>query len=184
MTEKRKLSELFITFFKIGLFTIGGGLAMIPFIQAEFTEKKKWISNDDMVDIIALSQSLPGIISINSAIFIGLKVRGVWGGIVATLAIILPSFITIIAILTLLVSFEENRYVKMVFTGIKAASSALILSAVIKLGQSTLKNRFTWIVALLSFLLITIVNINAAWGILMGAVAGWLYYGNIAKLKS
>lgn len=183
MTENRSLTDLFFTFFKIGLFTIGGGLAMIPFIQAEFTDKKRWISNQEMVDIIALAQSLPGIISINSAIFIGLRVRGLLGGIVATLAIILPSFICIIALLTLLMNIEHNQYVKMIFTGIKAASSALILSAVVKLGQSTLKNKFTWITALASFLLITIVNINAAWGILIGAIAGLAYYRNIDKIK-
>lgn len=181
VTETRKLLQLFTAFFKIGFFTFGGGLAMIPFIQAEFTEKKKWISEQDMVDIIALSQSLPGIIAINSSIFIGIRIGGIMGGIVAALGTILPAFLSIIAILVVLLNIEQNPYVQMVFTGIKAASAALILDTVIRIAKSSLNNKFTWILAAIAFLLITVVNVNAAWGILLGALSGWLYFGYIRK---
>lgn len=181
MRETKKYWQLFFAFFKIGLFTIGGGLAMIPFIQEEFTRKKGWISDDEMIDIIALAQSLPGVIAINSSIFIGLKIKGIRGGIVATLGTILPSFIIIIGILLLLMNIEQNHYVQMVFTGIKAASSALILDTVIRLAQSTLKGRYGWISACIAFLLITFLNVNAAWGILLGALSGWVYFGHLKK---
>ncbi|WP_170124334.1 chromate transporter [Breznakibacter xylanolyticus] len=174
--------DLFTTFFKIGFFTFGGGLAMIPFIQAEFTTKNKWLTQDDMVDIIALSQSLPGIIAINSSIFIGLRLRGLPGALMAALGTILPAFLSIIAILVVLVNFEENFYVQKVFTGIKATSAALILDTVIRLVRSSLKNRFAWAMAAITFLLITIFNVNAAWGILIGALSGWIWFVYIKKI--
>jgi Chromate transport protein ChrA len=170
-----------MAFFKIGFFTFGGGLAMIPFIEAEFTQKKKWVSPQDMVDIIALSQSLPGIIAINSSIFIGMRISGIRGGIAAAIGTILPAFLSIIAILVLLTNFEQNSYVQMVFTGIKAASAALILDTVIRLAKSSLHNKFAWILASIAFLMITLVNINAAWGILLGALSGWIYFSYIRK---
>ncbi len=181
MNESRKLLQLFTTFFKIGFFTFGGGLAMIPFIQAEFTEKKKWISQQDMVDIIALSQSLPGIIAINSSIFIGIRIAGIRGGIAAAIGTILPAFLSIIAILVVLLNIEQNTYVQMVFTGIKAASAALILDTVVRIAKSSLQNKFAWILSVIAFLMITLFNINAAWGILLGALSGWIYFSYIHK---
>lgn len=171
-------TDLFLTFFKIGFFTFGGGLAMIPFIQAEFTDKKKWITSAEMVDIIALSQSLPGIIAINSSIFIGMRLGGIRGGLMAALGTVLPAFLSIIAILMVLINFEQNPYVQMVFTGIKATSAALILDTVVRLVKSSLKNKFSWIVASIVFLMITVVNLNAAWCILLGAAAGWIWFAS------
>ena len=94
----KKLFTVFITFFKIGAFTFGGGYAMIPLIQRETVENHKWISDDDILDIIAIAESTPGPIAINSATFVGYKVAGFWGSFAATLGVVLPSFIIILVI--------------------------------------------------------------------------------------
>ena len=112
----RVLLQLFLVFFKIGAFTFGGGYAMLPLIQREVTEKQKWLSEEEILDIFAISQSIPGVISINSAIFIGRRVAGVGGAIFSALGIILPSFVIILVIATVLVSFRQNPILDKVFT--------------------------------------------------------------------
>ena len=123
------LSELFMTFFKIGLFTFGGGYAMISQIKEAVVEKKKWLSDDELMEIITIAESTPGPIAINLATFVGYKRKGVKGSIAATLGVILPSFIILYIISLFLDSFMENKYVAYAFSGIKCAVAFLILKA-------------------------------------------------------
>lgn len=179
LSNARALYELFNAFFRIGFMTFGGGYAMIPFIRHTFTEQKKWITDEDMVDILALSQSLPGIIAINSSIFIGFKIRGLKGGVAAAVGTIMPAFLSILLVLMVLIQIQENPYVQMVFTGIKATSAALILDTALKMARKNLNEKFDKAIATIAFGLIALLNLNAAWGILLGAVSGLLYFRHL-----
>lgn len=176
-----KLTALFGSFFKIGFFTFGGGLAMIPFIEEEFIEKKGWVNREDMTDMIALSQSFPGVIAINVSIFVGHKIAGKTGAAIAAIGTILPALISIVAILSVLAGFEDNAYVKMVFVGIKAASAALILDTVIKMTRKTVKDTFGAVLAAVGFIVVMI-GFSAVWSVIIGTIAGLFYYKRRATL--
>ena len=168
--------NLFWSFFKIGFFTFGGGLAMIPFIEDEFVSKKKWLSADEMRELVILSQTLPGVVAVNVSIFVGQRRAGWLGSVAALLGTVLPALISIVLILVALTGFEDNKYVKMVFVGIKAASAALILDTVIRMSRKTLGwDTACWVVAAIS-LLIVILGFSAAWPVLFGALAGLTYF--------
>ena len=168
--------QLFVAFFKIGFFTFGGGLAMIPFIEDEFVRKKKWLTQDEMTEMVVLSQSFPGVVAINVSIFVGNKMRGLLGATSALLGTVLPALLSILLVLSILKGFEDNAYVKMVFVGIKAASAALILDTVVRLARKTLKDTFCWIVGCIG-LLIVLMGFSAAWSVVFGALAGLLVNG-------
>ena len=168
----KQLGDLFWIFFKIGAFTFGGGLAMLPLIQKEVVDKRGWVSEADILDIFAISQSVPGVIAINSAIFIGKRVTGLKGAVVATLGVVLPAFVSIILIITLLMGLRGNIVVEKVFTGIRAASAALILLAAVKLGRTAIKGKTGYVVALISFGMIVIFDIHAMWAVAFGGIVG------------
>jgi len=168
----RELASMFFSFFKIGAFTIGGGYAMLPLMEQEFVERKKWVDGAEIVDIFAVAQSLPGVIAINTSIFIGYKVDRIRGALVAALGVILPSFLSILVIAMVLLEFQENPWVQRAFAGVRAGVTALILLAGIKLGKGILKNRVTWIFAIGSFIALVILDIPAAAVILISAVLG------------
>lgn len=173
--EKAYNRNLFWEFFKIGIFTIGGGMAMIPQIQQVVVEEKGWMDEDEMVDCIAVSQSMPGVIAINSATYIGRKVNGFPGAVAATAGVIAPSFLIIILVVSFLGMIGENRYIQGAFVGIKAAVCGLILISAVKLGKQILKGTFQWILAIASLLVIGVFGITAVWAVLAGAVIGILY---------
>ncbi|MBC2581484.1 chromate transporter [Clostridium sp. DJ247] len=176
MKDLKKLLKIFWIFFKIGTFTFGGGLTMLPLIQKEVVDKQKWIEEEEILDVFAICQSVPGVIAINSAIFVGNKVRGVSGAIAATLGVVLPAFISIILILVALTGIRNNIYVEKVFGGIRAAATALILLSAIKLGKGALKSNWQYVVAVLSFLIIVILNISAVWAVVLGGATGYIIY--------
>ena len=142
---KRTLN-LFLTFFKIGAFTFGGGYAMVGLIHKEMVEKKKWISDEEMLDIIAIAESTPGVIALNTATYVGAKVAGVLGAFFASIAVMLPSVIIITAISFAIEEFGNNKYVKWAFLGIRSAVAALILNAAIKLSKHNEKKLVCYIV--------------------------------------
>ncbi len=125
----RRLWQLFSTFFKIGAFTFGGGYAMIPLIQRETAEKHGWVTDEDILEILAIAESTPGPIAINSATFIGYRVAGIWGSACATLGVVLPSFVIILLIAGLLREFQNIRAVQYAFFGIRAGVLALVLKS-------------------------------------------------------
>ena len=178
MSEKSKKTynrNLFWEFFKIGIFTIGGGMAMIPQIQQVVVKDKGWLSEEEMVACIAVSQSMPGVIAINSATYIGRKTNGFSGAAAATTGVIAPSFLIIILIVSFLGMVGENHYIQGAFVGIKAAVCGLILISAVKLGKQILKGPFQWILAVAAFLAIGVFGITAVWAVLAGAVVGILY---------
>lgn len=166
------LLKLFSVFFKIGAFTFGGGYAMLPLIHKEVVDKQKWLGEEEILDIFAISQSVPGVIAINSAIFIGRKVAGIWGSISAALGVILPSFCLILVIASVLVQYRENPMIDKVFTGIRAASAALILLAAIKMAKKAIKNKLGIAIAAVSFILVVLFDIHALWAVVLGAATG------------
>lgn len=176
MTHFKILWQLFLIFFKIGSFTFGGGLAMIPLIQREVVEKQKWIEEKEILDIFAVAQSAPGVIAVNSSIFVGKKVAGFSGAVAAVLGTVLPAFISIIIILLLLTGLSDNSYVDKFFSGIKAASAALILLSALKLGKQAIINKKGYLIALISFLIIILFNLNAVWAVIFGGTAGYLIF--------
>ena len=178
--EKNKFSQniyvrLFSAFFKLGLFTFGGGMAMVPLLQDKMCKEYGWMTEDEVVDCLAVSQGLPGVIAINMATYTGYFMKGLKGALAATLGMVLPSFIIIILVVCVLEGFNENPYVQGALTGINAASAGLILWAAIKLGKQVLKSAFAWIVAGCAFVAIAVFDVSAVWAILAGIAAGILY---------
>lgn len=173
MKEKlRNALLLFLTFFKIGAFTFGGGYAMIPIIEKEVCDKHKWITGEDVLDIFAISESTPGPIAINSATFIGYKIAGVAGSFCATLGVVLPSFIIISIISLVLKEFSHIPAVQYAFNGIRAGVLALIIKALFSMYKKVPKGLFAYILMALSFILAAFTEINVIFVIIGCAVAG------------
>ena len=169
--------QLFWSFFKIGIFTIGGGMAMIPLIQDVVVDKKKWMTSEECVDCIAVSQGLPGVIAINMATYIGNFKKGIKGAIASTIGVITPSYIIIILICELLHGVGDNPYVLGALTGIKAAATGLILYAAYSVGRKVVKNWFHWILAISAFVAIAVFNVNAVYVIIAGILIGIIHGG-------
>ncbi len=150
---------LFLVFFKIGAFTFGGGYAMIPLIQKEVVDNKKWVTNDDILDIIAIAESTPGPIAINSATFVGFKTAGILGAFCATFGVVLPSFLIISLISLILTKFQNITAVKYAFNGIRAGVLALIVKALISMYKQCPKGIVSYIVILFSFVAAAILKI-------------------------
>jgi chromate transporter len=171
------LISLFLSFLKIGSFTFGGGLAMLPLIRHDAVVKNSWLNEDEIVDCFAISQSLPGIISVNAAIYIGYKVKGFWGALAATLGVILPAFVSIILILVFLKNFENNPYINGAFEGVKASALALILITAMQMGKTLLKSKIQWAIFIFSFIIIVIFKLSAVWPIILAGCLGYFYLG-------
>lgn len=150
MSKKR---ELFFTFLKIGAFTFGGGYAMVPLIQNEAIEKKKWVNEEEMMDIIAIAESTPGPIAINSATFVGYKVAGFWGSFFATLGVVVPSLVIIMLIALFFENFLEIGIIAAAFKGIRAGVSVLILNAGIKMFKTSKKTFISYLLILIALVL-------------------------------
>lgn len=138
--------DLFLTFAKVGACTFGGGYAMLPILQREIVEKKQWATEDELADYYAVGQCTPGIIAVNTATFVGTKQVGVGGGIVASLGVVFPSVVIILAIAAFLQNFMHIAWVGHAFAGIRAGVVALILSSVIKLFKGAVKDAATGII--------------------------------------
>ncbi len=173
MKEKMRLYwQLFLTFFKIGGFTFGGGHAMIPLIQRETVENKKWITDDDILEIIAIAESTPGPVAINSATFVGYRTAGFWGAVCATFGVVLPSFVIILAIAYVLNNFMEIKAVQYAFRGINVGVLALLFKALWNMYKKSPKGWAAYVVMGGSFLLTAIFKINIFVVIICCAVFG------------
>ena len=168
-------ASLYWEFFKIGMFTVGGGAAMIPQIQQVAVKDKGWMTEEEMLDCIAVCQAMPGVIAINSGTYIGRKIGGIRGSIAATTGVITPSFFIIVLAVTVLGAIGENQYVAGAFTGVKAAVCGMILVTAVRLGKQSLKSAFQWILAVAAFVIIGIFGVNAIWALIAGAVLGIIY---------
>ncbi|NLL31384.1 MAG: chromate transporter [Clostridiales bacterium] len=175
-SRSKILLELFNCFFKIGAFTFGGGYAMIPLIEREVVDNKKWIERKEIVDVFALAQSLPGAIAINTSTFIGYKILGKVGAIVSTIGIILPSLIIITLIAMFFSVVRGNPVFEEIFDGISPAIVALILVAGIKIVKQSVKDKIGIIILLCTIVFITFFNMQAIFAIIGGALVGISIY--------
>lgn len=181
--QMKKYLEMFIAFFKIGAFTIGGGYAMLPLIEKEVVDRKMWIKREEYLDMIALAQSAPGPIAVNTSVFVGYKVGGVLGVISTTLGSVLPSFIIILIIASFFVGIKDNLIVERAFKGIRPAVVALIAAPVINMSKSAKINRKTVIIPIVVALLVAFANITPIIIIIASALCGIFYMKYVGGYK-
>ncbi len=172
---RNPLITLFLTFFKIGAFTFGGGYAMIPLIQKEVADDRHWITGEDILDIVAIAESTPGPLAINTATFVGYKICGFFGAAAATLGVVLPSFVIISIIALVLRQFEQIQAIQFAFTGIRAGVLALMCKALYSMYRQSRKGAFAYAVMAGAFLLVAFTEINVLLVIIGCAVAGLLH---------
>lgn len=164
------LLEMFGTFFRIGAFTFGGGYGMIPIVQNEIVDKRKWINEDEFLDAMAIAQGSPGPMAVNVSIYVGYKVKGPIGALVAVLGSILPSFLIILIVARYLYQYRNNPILDKVFIGIRPAIVALIISAVYTLGKNARLGVKSIVVAVITVILIGLFNISPIYLILAGGI--------------
>ena len=172
MKRTQNMISLFLIFMKIGLFTFGGGYAMIPLIQRETVNNKKWISDKDILDIVAIAESTPGPIAINAATFIGYRVGGFLGAMAATVGVVLPSFTIIAAISYVLAAFQNVVWIQYAFNGIRAGVLALIVKALWSMYKQSPKGVFSYLIMFGAFAVTAFLPVNVVFVILFCAAAG------------
>ena len=167
--------ESFKTFFKIGIFTLGGGYAMIPLIEEEVVNKKQWVTKEEMLDLIAIAQSCPGVFAINIATFIGYKLNKTRGAIATTIGTALPSFLIILLIAIFFHQFEDNKVVAAMFRGIRPAVVALIAVPTFNLAKRAQLNIWTVWIPIVSALAIWMLGVSPIWVIIAAGVGGFMW---------
>lgn len=175
--------QLFWSFFKIGAFTFGGGYAMIPLIQKEVVSRKKWLEETEFMDMLAIAQSVPGPIALNTAVFVGNKLRKVKGSLVTSLGIILPSFIVILLIALVFTEFKNNPGVERVFKGIRPAVVALIAAPLWKMGKSAGVTWKTVWIPVVAALVIWQLGVSPVYIVILATLGGIGYYWFYLKRK-
>ena len=178
-----KKTELFTTFFRIGLFTIGGGYAMIPLIEAEVVEKHKWIDRKLFLDLIAVAQTCPGVFAINIAIFIGYRLQGIRGAVCTAMGTAMPSLLIILAIAMFFQNFQHIPWVAAMFAGIRPAVVALMAIPTFNMARKAQLTWFTVWILIVSALLIWLFGVNPIYIILAAGVGGYLFYILFEKRK-
>lgn len=180
------LIKLFISFFKIGSFTFGGGYAMLPLIEKELVEKRGWITEDELMEMFVISQMTPGTIAINASTFIGNKKAGKLGGLVASLGIIFPSLIIITLIYNFLGNSFDNPVINSIFLGIRACIIGLIASSTLKICKKSFISKISYIIFIIAFILLLIFNISPIsliiFGALLGATATFLFPNRVKSI--
>ncbi|MCC8174801.1 MAG: chromate transporter [Odoribacter sp.] len=168
--------QLFWSFFKIGAFTFGGGYAMIPLIQKEVVNRRKWVAEGEFIDMLAIAQAVPGPIALNTAVFVGNKMRGKRGSLITSLGIILPSFIIILLIAMVFTEFKNNPGVERVFKGIRPAVVALIAAPLWGMGKNAGVTWKTIWIPIVATLLIFPIGLSPIYIVIASIVGGILYY--------
>ncbi len=170
------LIKLFISFFKIGAFSFGGGYAMLPLIKEEIIDVHGWLTNTEFIDIIAISEMTPGPIAINSATFLGYKVAGVLGSVVATIAVVLPSFIVMSVLYHFIVKFKNTPYLEWVFSGIRPVVLGLIAAAAVTVAKGAFIDIKSILIGGLLFYIVSFKNFNAILAIVLAGFLGVVLY--------
>ena len=168
----KTLAELFLAFARIGGLTFGGGYAMLPMLQREVVENNHWATEAELMDYYAVGQCVPGVIAVNTAVFVGSKVKGLAGAVAASLGVIFPSLAIIIAIAAFIQSFSELEFVQNAFAGIRVAVCVLIFSAVAKLYKKAIVDKFTFILFAAVFALSVFTKISPILFVIIAAVLG------------
>lgn len=176
------MKELFWTFSKIGAFTIGGGYAMVPLLEKEIVDKGKWLTKEEFVDIMAVSQASPGLFAINMASHIGNKLYGVKGGALCSIAAAWPSIVVILMVAMFFNAFKDNIYIEKMFRGIRPAVVALIASPCFSLARAAKLTKQTIWVPIVCCILIAAFGVSPIWIILVAAISGFVY-GRFINLK-
>ena len=169
-----QLIELYLAFLKIGAFTFGGGLAMMPIMQRELIEKRGWITDEELIDYFAIAQSTPGIIAVNVATFVGCKRLGWFGGIIGTLGVVTPSWVIIMLLAGAISSIDKYPVAQKALRGINVAVAALLTSVIVKFSKKTIKNIWNAFFMLLAFALIYFLKVQSVWIIISSLVIGCL----------
>ena len=181
--KKVSLWQIFGVFAKIGAFTIGGGYAMIPIIQREMSSRG-WIPDEELPDIVALSQSAPGVMAVNISIFAGYRLRGIKGSIAATLGSILPSFLIILAIAAFFSAFKDNPWVERAFKGIRPVVIALIAVPMINMARKSCTTWWKWLLAVLALVLVAFLSVSPIYILAVVLVLGFsITYWNQKKQR-
>lgn len=178
----KKLWELVTTFFKIGILTFGGGYAMLPMLQREVVEKHKWATEEELLNYFAVGQCTPGVIAVNTATFVGYYQKGVLGGIVATVGVVLPSLIIITVIAMVLSNFAHIEVVQHAFGGIRIAVGAMIASSVINLIRKNVKNWFQIVLCVVAFVIVAVLGQSPVYVVIGAGLAGFIA-GRIGKCQ-
>ncbi|MBQ9685483.1 MAG: chromate transporter [Oscillospiraceae bacterium] len=168
----KKYWELFLAFARVGVMTFGGGYAMIPILEREIIDKHHWATSEELMDYYAVGQCTPGVISVNTATFIGYKYAGVSGGIIATLGVVFPSLVIITVIAGILTSFADVPAVKSAFAGIRVCVCVLIFNAVVKLWKKAVVDKATLAIFLAVFLLSVFLDVSPVVFVVLSAAAG------------
>ena len=172
--KMRTLLQLFLVFAKIGAVTFGGGYAMLPILQREVVDKYGWATHEELLDYFAIGQCTPGVIAVNTATFIGYKLKGIMGGISATLGVITPSIIIITLIAALVSNYAEIPAVIYAFNGIRVCVCVLILNAVLKLGKSALVDKWSVMIFLLVLILSSMFGVSTVILVLISGAFGFV----------
>lgn len=175
--------DLFLTFCRIGGLTFGGGYAMLPMLQREVVDKKHWATTPELMDYFAIGQCLPGVIAVNTALFIGHKTKGARGGIAAALGVVFPSLVVIMAIAAFISNFSHLPWVGSAFAGIRACVIVLILNAILKLRKGALVDTITIAIGACVFLLSILVKVSPIFFIIGTGLIGLLVRGRKAVSK-
>jgi len=176
MKEKRlslrEKLQMFFTFFKIGIFTFGGGYSMIPLIEKEVVNKNKWLTKKEISDLLSLGQTLPGSVTINSATLIGYKILQLEGSIIATLGVVLPSFIIILIISLFFTNIAQLGSIQAFLHGVQSAIISLILFSAISLRKESIEDKLNWIILIISLISMILFHINPMIIIFIGIIIG------------
>ncbi|KAB7668403.1 chromate transporter [Bacillus sp. B1-b2] len=179
MKEKVSLLEIFWVFFRMSPITFGGGYAMIPIIEREIVFRKKWMKMQEVSDTLALAGTAPGAIAINASIYIGYRIRGILGALIAMFGALIPTFIIVVTLGSLYLYFQDNTYVNAAFKGISGAVVALITYAAFKISKTSIIDKSTAILSMIMVLGMIILKLHPILVIVLGAILGIL----ITKIK-
>lgn len=179
----KKLIDLFLAFAKVGVMTFGGGYAMLPVLQREIVENKNWATEEELTDYYAIGQCTPGVIAVNTATFVGQKLYGISGGIVATLGVVFPSLVIITAIAALISNFADIPAVQNAFAGIRVCVCVLVLNSVVKLWKNTVKDKWAAIIFVAVLVGALITDLSPVVFVLLAAIAGIAIKGLEARNK-
>ena len=168
-------AQIFLTFAKIGSFTIGGGFAMVQMMEREVVEKKHWLDHEEFMDTLVVAQSTPGLFAIDMASHIGMKLKGVTGGIVGAIATALPSIVTILLIAIFFQTFKDNLYVEKVFMGVRPCVVALILAPCFNMAKIAKLNKFNFWIPIVAAILIAAFGVSPIWCILAAGIGGFIW---------
>lgn len=176
--------DIFLTFARVGGLTFGGGYAMLPILQKEVVEKRGWVSEADVMDYYAISQCMPGIIAVNTSLFIGHKIKGARGSVMAALGVVFPSLVIIMLIAAFISSFSHLNWVQNAFAGIRVCVFVLIVNAIIKLGRSALIDWMTGLICAAVLLLTVLTDVSPVLLVVASGLAGVLYRGRKEAKKA